>query len=212
MAGADLGVLFKYANSGDVTGDKTRVVGYSSIGLFKAPYTVEEKKELLALAKRTIRTYVTTGKEPVVDIRNPKFKSDGAVFVTIKEKGVLRGCIGNIQPVMPLYQSVIKNAVAACSADPRFSPMTGGELRDMEVEVSILSPLRRLKDVRDIRVGKHGLVIRKDGRSGVFLPQVATEFGWDRETLLEKLCMKAGMPAGSWKNADLYTFTAEIIK
>jgi AmmeMemoRadiSam system protein B/AmmeMemoRadiSam system protein A len=211
-AGADLGVLFKYANSGDVTGDKTRVVGYSSIGFFKSPYTEEERKELLALAKNTIRTYVTTGKEPRVDIKNPKFKSYGAVFVTITEKGSLRGCIGNIQAVMPLYQSVIKNAVAACSADPRFPPMTKDELKDIEVEISILSPLKPLKDVRDIQIGKHGLVIRKDGRSGIFLPQVATEFGWNRETFLEKLCTKAGLPAGSWKNADLYTFTAEIIK
>lgn len=210
--GADLGVVFKYANSGDVTGDKTRVVGYSSIGLFKAPFTGEERKELLALAKKTIRTYVTTGKEPEVDIKNPKFRADGAVFVTITEKGSLRGCIGNIQPVMPLYQSVIKNAVAACSADPRFPPMTKDELKDIGVEISILSPLKPLKDVRDIQVGKHGLVIRKDGRSGIFLPQVATEFGWNRETFLEKLCTKAGLPEGSWKNADLYTFTAEIIK
>jgi AmmeMemoRadiSam system protein B/AmmeMemoRadiSam system protein A len=212
MAGADMGVIFKYANSGDVTGDKTRVVGYSSIGLFKAPYTKEEKKELLALAKKTIQTYVTTGKTPAVDIKNPKFKSDGAVFVTIKENGALRGCIGNIQPVMALYQSVIKNAVAACSADPRFPPMTKDELKHTEIEITILSPLKPLKDVKDIQVGKHGLVIRKDGRSGIFLPQVATEFGWNRETFLENLCTKAGLPAGSWKDADLYTFTAEIIK
>jgi hypothetical protein len=211
-AGADLGVLLNYANSGDVTGDKTTVVGYSSIGLFEAPYTKKERKELLGLARKTIRTYVTTGKAPEVDIKNPKFKSDGAVFVTITEKGALRGCIGNIQPVMPLYQSVIKNAVAACSADPRFPRMTKDELKDMEVEISVLSPLKPLKDVRDIQVGKHGLVIRKDGRSGIFLPQVATEFGWNRETFLEKLCTKAGLPEGSWKDADLYTFTAEIIK
>jgi len=211
-AGTNMGVVFKYANSGDVTGDKTSVVGYSSIGLFRAPLTIEERRELLALAKKTISTYVTTGKEPDVDIKNPKFRADGAVFVTITEKGSLRGCIGNIEPVMPLYQSVIKNAVAASSADPRFPPMTKEELKDIEVEISILSPLKPLRDVRDIQVGKQGLVIRKDGRSGIFLPQVATEFGWNRETFLEKLCAKAGLPAGSWKNADLYTFTAEIIK
>ena len=132
--------------------------------------------------------------------------------MTIKKNGNLRGCIGNIQPIMPLYQSVIKNAVAACSADPRFPPMKKEELKDIDVEISILSPLKLLKDVKDIQVGKHGLVIRKGAQGGILLPQVATEYGWDRETFLEQLCMKAGLPRGSWKDAELYSFTAEIVK
>lgn len=210
--GVNLGILFKYANSGDVTNDKDRVVGYASIGLYKAPLTEGEKKELLALAKRAITDYVSNGKAPEVEIKNQKFKSDGAVFVTIKKKGSLRGCIGHIQPVMPLYQSVITNAVAACSSDPRFPPMTKDELKDIDIEISILSPLNRLKDVNDIQVGKHGLVIRKDMQRGLLLPQVATESGWDRETYLKHLCTKAGLPETAWKEADLYTFTAEIIR
>jgi AmmeMemoRadiSam system protein B/AmmeMemoRadiSam system protein A len=211
-SGANLGILFKYANSGDVTDDKNRVVGYSSIGLFKTPYTEEEKKELLTIAKNSIIGYATNGKAPDVEMKNQKLKSDGAVFVTVKKNGSLRGCIGNIEPVMPLYQSVMKNAVAACSSDPRFPPVTKEELKDIEVEISILSPLKPLKDVRDIQIGKHGLVIRKDNQRGIFLPQVATEFGWNRETFLEQLCAKAGLPQGSWKEAELYTFTVEPIK
>ncbi len=210
--GATLGVLFNYANSGDVTNEKDRVVGYASIGLYKNPLTEEEKKELLALAKRAITDYVSNGKTPEGEIKNQKFKSDGAVFVTIKKKGSLRGCIGHTQPVMPLYQSVIKNALAACSGDPRFPPMTKDELKDIDIEISILSPLNQLKNIKDIQVGKHGLVIRKGMQSGLLLPQVATELGWDRETFLKHLCSKAGLPETAWKDAELYTFTAEIIR
>ena len=95
------------------------------------------------------------------NIQNPQFKADGAVFVTIKKNGALRGCIGHVQPVMSLSQSVIKNAIAASSSDQRFQPLKKEELKDIEVEVSILSPLLPLKDTENIQVGKHGLVIRK---------------------------------------------------
>jgi AmmeMemoRadiSam system protein B/AmmeMemoRadiSam system protein A len=211
-SGANLGVVFKQANSGDVTGEKDKVVGYGSIGLYRSPYTDGEKKELLALARKAITEYVTNGKNPEIEIKNPKFKTDGAVFVTIKENGSLRGCIGHIQAIMPLYQSIIRNAVAACSSDPRFPSMKKEELKDMEIEISILSPFMPLKDVKDIQVGKHGLYIIKDSQTGILLPQVATEFGWDRNTFLEHVCTKAGLPKDAWKDAELYTFTAEILK
>lgn len=210
--GATHGVLFNSSNSGDVTNEKERVVGYASLGLFKSPYTEEEKRELLAIAKNSITEYVKNGRAPEMETKNRKLRSDGAVFVTIKEKGSLRGCIGHVQAMMPLYQSVIKNAVAACSSDPRFPPMNREELKDMEVEVSVLSPLMPVKDAKDIRVGKHGLLIRKGQQSGLLLPQVPTEFGWNRETFLEQLCAKAGLPRGSWRDAELYFFTAEVIK
>jgi AmmeMemoRadiSam system protein B/AmmeMemoRadiSam system protein A len=211
-SGANLGVVFKQANSGDVTGEKDKVVGYASIGLYKSPYTEEEKKELLALARKAITEYVTNGKSPETEVKNQKFKTDGAVFVTIKENGSLRGCIGHIQAIMPLYQSIMRNAVAACSTDPRFPPMKKEELKDMEIEISILSPFMSLKDVKDIQVGKHGLYIIKDNQTGLLLPQVATEFGWNRDEFLEHVCMKAGLPKDAWKDAELYTFTAEILK
>jgi AmmeMemoRadiSam system protein B/AmmeMemoRadiSam system protein A len=212
MAGANTGVLFDYANSGDVTGDKDKVVGYASIGLYNSPFTEEEKKELLILARNAITGYVTNGKAPEVEMKDPKLKAEGAVFVTIKIHGRLRGCIGHIQPVMPLYKSVINNAVAACSSDPRFPPMKKDELKDMEIEISILSPLKPVKDVKDIQVGKHGLFIVKGMQSGLLLPQVATELGWNRDTFLEEVCAKAGLPKDAWKDAELYTFTAEIVK
>lgn len=211
-AGANLGVLYNYANSGDVTGDKDRVVGYASMGLYQSQLTEKEKRELLQLARNAITENITNGNVLYKEVSNQKFKTEGAVFVTIKKKGRLRGCIGHIQPIMPLYQSVIDNAVAACSRDSRFPPMKEEELKDMEVEISILSPLKPLRDTETIQVGKHGLYIVKGMKSGLLLPQVATEFGWNRETFLENICSKAGLRKDEWKTADLYTFTAEIIK
>ena len=211
-SGANLGVVFRHANSGDVTSDKSRVVGYASIGLLKSPFTEGEKKELLALAKNAIDEYVIKGKTPDINIKNPKFRTAGATFVTIREHGSLRGCIGHVQAVMPLYESIIKNAAAASSSDPRFPPMKKEELKEIDLEISVLSPLTPVKNTKEIQVGEHGLVIRKGYQSGLFLPQVATEFGWDREMLLRHLCQKAGLPEDAWKDAELYRFTADIIK
>ena len=211
-SGANLGVVFKQANSGDVTGEKDKVVGYASIGLYKSPYTEGEKKKLLALARNTVTEYVTNGKSSEPEVKNQKFRTEGAVFVTIKENGSLRGCIGHIQAIMPLYQSIMRNAVAACSSDPRFPPMKKEDLKDMEIEISILSPLKLLKNIKDIQVGKHGLYIVKNNQTGLLLPQVAQEFGWNRDEFLEHICMKAGLPKDAWKDAELYIFTAEILK
>jgi hypothetical protein len=210
--GATNGVLYKYANSGDVTGDRTRVVGYAAIGIYKTPLTESEKRRLLELAKETILSYVREGKTPDVKITNKRLRANGATFVTIKKHGILRGCMGNIMPVMPLSQSVIRNAVNACSRDPRFYPLTPDELDDIEIEVSVLSPLEPLKDIDDIEIGKHGLYIVKDNHSGLLLPQVAAELGWNRETFLKQVSKKAGLPDDAWKDAQLYRFTAEIIR
>jgi AmmeMemoRadiSam system protein A len=113
-------------------------------------------------------------------------------------------------PSMPLYNSVISNAVSAASRDHRFPPLTKAELDEIEVEVTVLSPLEPVKDVNAIEIGKHGLRIVKDGRSGILLPQVPLEFGWDRLTFLKQVSKKAGLPPDAWKDAELYWFTAEV--
>ncbi len=141
-----------------------------------------------------------------------RFLANGATFVTINKNGRLRGCIGNIQPVMPLYQSVIRNAVSASSKDPRFPPMTESELNDMEVEVSVLSPLEPLGNIKDIKIGATGLYIVNGMNSGILLPQIASENKWDVNTFLENVSIKAGLPKDAWKDSKLYTFTADIIK
>lgn len=210
--GANRGILLKYAHSGDVTGDMSHVVGYAAMGIYRSDLTREEKEEILFIARKTVEEYVATGKAPSFDVKHPKLRVNGAAFVTVKKGGSLRGCIGHIKPVMPLYQSVIKNAIAASSSDPRFPPMKKEELKDIEVEVSVLSPLEPLKDARTIQIGKHGLYIVKGMQGGLLLPQVAVEYGWDPNTFLEQVCVKAGLPKDAWKDADLYTFTAEIIK
>jgi AmmeMemoRadiSam system protein A len=212
--GATNGVLYKYANSGDVTGDRSRVVGYAAMGLYKSPLTEEQKRELLALARKTVVDHVSGRKTPEPDQKDPRLSANGATFVTINRNHMLRGCIGNIQPVMPLSRSVISNAVAASSRDPRFPPMRPEELKDMEVEVTILSPLERTDDAQQIRVGTHGVYLEKAGRSAVFLPQVPVEQGWDLKTYLEQLCIKAGLPGDAWKDKDarLSVFTADIVK
>jgi len=210
--GATHGVLYQYANSGDVTGDREKVVGYAAMGLYKSALSDEERKTLLSLAKDTIISYVKRHEVPAIEIADPRLRANGAVFVTINRNGNLRGCIGNIQPILPLYQSVINNAVAACSRDPRFSPMNAEELKDMDVEVTILSPLEPLEDKRDIRIGTHGLYLVKDGYSGILLPQVATEYHWDADTFLEQVSMKAGLRKDAWKDSRLYYFTADIVR
>ena len=212
--GATNGVLYKYANSGDVSGDRSRVVGYAAMGLYKSPLTEEQKRELLSLARKTVVDHVSGRKTPEPDHKDARLQANGATFVTISRNHMLRGCIGNIQPVMPLTRSVISNAIAASSRDPRFPPMRPEELKDMEVEVTILSPLEGIDDARQIRVGTHGVYLEKAGRAAVFLPQVPVEQGWDLKTYLEQLCLKAGLPGDAWKDRDvrLSVFTADIVK
>jgi len=210
--GASHGILLKYANSGDTAGRKDSVVGYAAIAIVKAGLNASEKAFLLKLARDSVVSYVTEGKTPEPVVKDVRLLANGATFVTIYKKGHrLRGCIGNILPVMPLYKSVIQNAVAAATRDPRFHPIQPSELKDITVEVTVLSPLERLGSVDEIEIGKHGLYIIKDGRSGILLPQVATEFGWNREQFLRAVSEKAGLPPDAWKDATLYRFTAEII-
>jgi AmmeMemoRadiSam system protein A len=205
-------MLYQYANSGNVTADKSRVVGYAAMGFYKITLTDKEKKELLELAKNTIISHVKGRKTAEFFPDDQRLRANSATFVTIKRNGQLRGCIGNIMPVIPLYQSVITNAVSASSRDPRFPPMTEAELEDMEVELTILSPLEPLGNINEIIVGKHGLYLTNENTSSVFLPQVPVEQQWDLNAYLENLSLKANLPKDAWKTSKLYIFTADIIR
>ena len=134
-------------------------------------------------------------------------------FVTITQNGHLRGCIGNFQSQQPLFLEVTAMAVAAASQDPRFRPMGRDELDNFSLEITILSPLEKIDDTSLIEVGTHGIYIVKGHSRGVLLPQVATEYGWDRETFLQQTCVKAGLPENSWQQpgADIYIFSGQII-
>ena len=142
---------------------------------------------------------------------DPELNQRAGAFVTLMRHGDLRGCVGHVQADMPLWQVVQQMAVSAAEEDPRFYPLTQRELDELEVEISVLSPLKDVKDAAEIEVGKHGLLITKGWGRGLLLPQVATEYGWDRNAFLEAVCRKAGLPAGSWRHgATLQSFTALV--
>jgi len=134
-------------------------------------------------------------------------------FVTITQEGHLRGCIGNFQSQQPLFREVATMAVAAASQDPRFQPMSRDELDNFSLEITVLSPLEKINDTNLIEVGTHGIYIIKGHNRGVLLPQVATEYGWDRETFLRQTCLKAGLSENSWQlpDADIYIFSGQIM-
>ena len=172
-----------------------------------------EKKELLRIARSSVETFVKTGKAPDITVKDARLNQIEGAFVTITKHGVLRGCIGNIISQEPLYETVRDMAVAAASQDPRFSPVTAAELNGIDLEISVLSRPYRVKDASEIQLGKHGVIVSRDGHQGVFLPQVADDTGWSKEEFLSQLCsQKAGLPADAWKNPNtaLYVFTADV--
>lgn len=175
----------------------------------------EEHKYLLNLARESIKYYLQNRSEMIIDAPdNPELLKDRAVFVTLNFNGNLRGCIGHMQARLPLYQAVIKMAVGAAFEDPRFpSVQNEKELEDIEIEISILSPMKRIYDFKKIRLGIDGVWIKKGFRSGVFLPQVATETGWDLDTFLGNLCShKAGLPYDAYKDHDTEIYIYQVEK
>ena len=221
--GAKKAQILKYANSGDETGDHSRVVGYGAVALIKSEKRVaeegsfslgqKEKDALLALARKSVETAVTEQKlyEPPVS-EFPTLLQERGAFVTLKEKGELRGCIGLITPEKPLYLAVRYAAISAALRDPRFPPVSASELSQLEYEVSVLTPFHRVLDVKDIRVGRDGLLMIQGNYEGILLPQVPTEEGWDRKMFLEGLCQKAGLPNGAWQDeaTDIFAFSAIV--
>lgn len=170
-----------------------------------------EQKELLKIARATIVTFVNSGNVPPLETASLGLNGENGCFVTIKQQKKLRGCIGNFISEKPLYRLVQEMAQAAATRDPRFYPMKPHDLADFELEISVLSPLRKIDSVEEIQVGQHGIYIIKDSYQGVLLPQVATEYGWDRDTFLKHTCLKAGLPENSWKKeCDIYIFSAQV--
>lgn len=176
-----------------------------------APYlTEEERKELLAIARRAATGYLQEGRLPRESPSSGKLAAPGAAFVTLSCEGRLRGCIGFTEPTIPLYKTVQECAVAAATEDSRFSPVLPAELAGIHIEISVLTPMVPVRP-DEVKVGVHGLMVRKGARRGLLLPQVATEYGWDRRTFLSRVCVKAGLSPEDWRNeAELYAFTAEV--
>ncbi|UCF61678.1 MAG: AmmeMemoRadiSam system protein A, partial [Anaerolineaceae bacterium] len=213
--GSDTITILSYANSGHSPyGDQTQVVGYGTVMFWKydpLELSSAQQTELLSLARTTLSEYLTSGTIPEFETADLVISRRSGAFVTLKKDGELRGCIGNLYANFPLYRVVQEMTVSAAVSDPRFPPMTSDELEQISIEISVLSPLRRITDINGIEVGTHGLVIHQAGLKGVLLPQVAIEEGWDRQAFLENLCLKAGLPYDCWTgNPILYTFTASV--
>jgi AmmeMemoRadiSam system protein A len=175
--------------------------------------TAEEKAALLRLARAAVTDYVTKGTVPDPSPEAPALRSPKGAFVTLKKDGALRGCIGFVQAAAPLYRTVIQAAVYAASEDPRFPPVRSGEVEDLEIEISVLSPLQEISDPQAVEVGKHGLVVERGESRGLLLPQVPVENGWGRRTFLEQACLKAGLPRDAWqRGARIFVFEALVFK
>ncbi|MBI4797538.1 MAG: AmmeMemoRadiSam system protein A [Desulfarculus sp.] len=174
--------------------------------------TVEEQKRLLAVARQTIEALVRGQRPPAQAADLEALTFQRGAFVTIHRRGQLRGCIGNFTSPHDLVTTVGEMAQAAATQDPRFMPVRPMELGEIDLEISVLSPLRPIQDVNEIEVGRHGIYIIAPRGRGVLLPQVATEQGWDRDTFLEHTCLKAGLNPGCWRDpqTQVLIFSAQV--
>ena len=173
--------------------------------------TEADQQLLLQIARDAVRNYLSLQSPRLPDATPAVLNEPHGVFVSIHQGDRLRGCIGNVHPVSPLYRSTAECAIAAAVGDPRFMPLTGAELELVEFEISVLSPMQRVLDIGEIEIGKHGLLVEKRGVRGLLLPQVAAEYGWDRERFLQETCRKAGLRLDDWKqDATIMYFSALV--
>jgi len=212
--------VLHHTNSAKVTGKLVKgdwTVGYGSCAVFTQEgenmLNIQQRNKLLTIARESIEKYLKTGKKMEVTGADPVLNQKMGSFVTLTKHGDLRGCIGNLIGSQPLYLTVRDMAIEAAVNDPRFPALSLSELKDVEIEISVLSGLEKVFSAEKIELGKHGVLVRRGNQSGVFLPQVAAETGWSKEEFLNNLCAhKAGIPADAWKDKDteLYIFTAEV--
>jgi hypothetical protein len=229
--GADRAAVLPYANSGEVSGDRSRVVGYGA-ALFLRPaatsnqggasvdsenihFTPAQRKALFRIARESIHAALAGERPPESGPLEGPLALPRGVFVTLTHDGRLRGCIGHFEPDLPLAEIVAQMAAAAATQDYRFAadPVTEAEMGKVDIKISILSPLRKIRSVEEIEVGKHGIWVRSGSRSGTYLPEVATELGWNREQFLTRCCEeKAGLAPDAWKKgADIYIYTSQVL-
>jgi len=161
---------------------------------------LSDQTELLRLARATLQAFLSSGTVPEYHTSRPDLRSRSGAFVSLHRGPELRGCVGQIVPDRELFRVVQHCAVSAASEDMRFSPVIPEELDQLKIEISVLTPLRRALDIEAIEPGKHGIYVTRGASRGLLLPQVATEYGWNRETFLAQTCRKAGLPESAWKD------------
>jgi len=174
--------------------------------------TKEERRTLQQIARESIKAELDGSALKLPVTSSPALLERRGAFVTLHKHGELRGCIGNFVSDKPLYEMVADMAYAAAFQDPRFRPLEAWEFPEIDIEISALTPLRPVDDVEEIQVGKHGIYLINGPYRGVLLPQVATEYGWNRYKFLDQTCLKAGMMPGCWKNpgTQILIFSAEV--
>jgi hypothetical protein len=231
--GATRGTVLSRANSGETAlGDRERVVGYGAVmlgpggvpgdagsGADTAALALParpaagdtlgpaDRRALLAFARRTLERWFATGTLPLARGFSPAAERPQGAFVTLYEHGELRGCIGHMAEDLPLAQTVGAMALSAALQDPRFPALEAAELKDVEIEISALTPLARVAGPEAVVIGRDGVQIRKASHVAVFLPQVPVEQGWNRTALMENLCLKANLPKDAWQSgAEFWTF------
>ncbi|MBN1878984.1 AmmeMemoRadiSam system protein B [bacterium] len=227
LMGADKGQVLKVANSGDVShGDRSQVVGYCAVIFIDTSesgsspikfetvadhLTVEEQRMLLGYSRQVMTEFVQTGKPVTQKPDNRLSTIKRGVFVSLHIGHDLRGCIGYIEPVMNCVDAVLDNTISACARDPRFTPVTMGELDKITIEISVLTPPRPVDSWKQIKIGHHGIILEKNRHKAVFLPQVAPEQGWDLGTTLRYLSMKAGLSPEAWREGTQFkVFEAQV--
>jgi len=191
---------------------------------------MNENKEIIALGKREeaelialARQGVTAAVKGIRDVEevlggksaeNPLLNESRGVFVTLKQEGTLRGCIGTLQTEEPLYRAIVSAAISAAVRDPRFQPLSEEELEGTDIEISVLTPFVVVADIEEISAGEHGLYMQKGYQAGLLLPQVAVEYGWSRIEFLEQCCRKAGLEKDDWKDEDtkIMIFSAHVFE
>ncbi len=213
----------QYMHSGEYSKDKSRVVGYWAIAFFKNnsktsnnmgfELNKQDKKDLLHIARKTIEELINNNNRVKLkgkDYSETLNEKCGA-FVTLHKSGQLRGCIGRFMPDEPLYEVVRQMAIAASTQDHRFDKVKPNELDDIDIEISVLTPLKKIDSIDEIEIGKHGIYIKSNGRSGTLLPQVATDNNWDKEQFLGYCSQyKAGLGWDGWKDAEVFTYKAIV--
>jgi len=237
--GADRVKILKYGDSGDISGKKDEVVGYVAAVIYRSgeaedepppsstdagdaddpslpigfELTRDDRETLLDIARKSITAFLATGDIPDFAV-NDNLEKYGAAFVTLTKNDRLRGCIGYTRAMTPLYKTVSECAVKAAVSDRRFAPVESGEMDDIHIEISVLTPLQEVTSLDEIEVGRDGLMIFRGHQQGLLLPQVATDNGWDRQTFLEQTCRKAGLPVDAYLAPEtiLYKFQAIIFE
>jgi AmmeMemoRadiSam system protein A len=172
----------------------------------------QDRIEMLRLARSTLENYLSNGTTPKYHTSRQALLVRTAAFVSLHRGEELRGCIGQLMPDRELHRTVQHCAISAATEDVRFLPVTAGELPELKIEISVLTPFRRPGKMEEIEIGKHGLYVSRGSHHGLLLPQVATQYEWDRETFLAQTCRKAGLPADAWKDpvTMIQVFEAQV--